>query len=138
MQDAVLLGLGGYKSLKGIITIGLHSNGISFRVMPPFALFHPPLFIPYDDIRGWRTTWYLDAHSIELEFLDAPAVKMIVPAAQAEWMQTHSGRRMVLHDTEPPAGKAGRGWYAFVLVSASFSLLMLASIVVIALVQAVT
>jgi hypothetical protein len=125
MQNGVLLGLSGYNSVKGIINIGVHPNGISFRIMPPFSLFHDPLFIPYGDIRGWKTTWYLDSRSVELEFRNAPDVKMVVPADQAEWMQKFAGQKMVLHDATPPDGKAGRGWYAFVLIYAVISLLML-------------
>jgi hypothetical protein len=125
MQNGVLLGLGGFNSVKGIINIGVHANGLSFRIMPPFSLFHEPLFVPYDDIRGWRTTWYLDSRSIELEFRNAPEVKLVVPVDQAKWMQKFAGNRMVLKDEPPPGGKAGRGWYAFMLVSAGISLAML-------------
>jgi hypothetical protein len=135
MQNGVLLGLSGYNSVKGIINIGVHPNGISFRIMPPFSLFHDPLFIPYDDIRGWKTTWYLDSPSVELEFRKAPDVKMVVPAEQATWMQKFAGHKMVLHDAAPPNGKAGRGWYAFALVGAAISLLMLVSLPIILLMR---
>ncbi len=126
LQSAVLLGLGGFNSLKGMVTFGLHETGLSMRVLPPFSVFHSPLFIPYDDIRGWKTTWYLDAKSAELEFHRAPEIKMIVPAEQAEWFRKYAGSNLVLRDVVPPHGKAGRGWYAFSLVSACISLAMLA------------
>ena len=135
MQNGVLLGLSGYNVVKGILNIGVHANGISFRILPPFSLFHRPLFIPYDDIRGWRTTWYLDSPSVALEFRNAPDVKMVVPADQAEWMRKFAGQKMVLHDTTPPNGKAGRGWYAFALASAGISLLMLVTLAVILLMR---
>ncbi len=135
MQNGVLLGLRGYETVKGILNIGVHATGISFRIMPPFALFRDPLFVPYDDIQGWRTTWYLDSRSVEIQFRNAPEVKLIVPAEQAAWMQKFAGQKMVLHDTTPPNGKAGRGWYAFALTSAGISLLMLVTLAIILLVR---
>ncbi len=126
MQSAVLLGIGGYNSLKGILTIGVHDRGVSLRVLPPFSLFHDALFIPYGDIRGWRTSWYLDVQSIELEFTGVPAIKMVVPADQAEFIGSFAGRKMTLSAAEPPQGKAGQGWRAFALVHAGLSLVMIA------------
>lgn len=124
MQSAVLLGFGGYNSLKGILTIGVHKTGVSFRVLAPFALFHSPLFIPYGDIRGWQTTWYLDAPSTELEFSRAPGVKMVVPTDQAEWIGSHAGHRMILRTDSPPNGKTGQGWRAFILINLGLYLIM--------------
>lgn len=130
LQSVVLLGLGGYNSLKGIVKTGVHQDGVSFRVMAPFSLFHAPLFIPYSDIRGWKTTWYLDAPSTELEFRNAPDIKMVVPADQAEWIQSYSGQKMQLRGISPPNGRAGRGWHAFAVVSAVLGFLSLISLVV--------
>lgn len=125
LQSAVLLGLGGFNSLKGILIIGLHETGVSLRILAPFSVFHSPLFIPYEDIRGWKTTWYLDAKSTELEFLRAPAIKMVVPADQAQWIRKYAGHQMVLRDVDPPLGKAGRGWHAFSVVHACIGLVMI-------------
>ncbi len=124
MQSAVLLGLGAYSSLKGLLTISVHETGVSLRVIPPFSLFHTPLLIPYKDIRGWETSWYLDAPSTELEFLCAPGVKMVMPADQAEWIRRFSGQKMVLRDIPPPNGKAGQGWRAFILTYAGIMIVM--------------
>ena len=126
MQSAVLLGLGGFNSLKGLLLIGVEPSGVSFRVLPPFSLFHAPFFVPYADIRGWDTSWYLDARSTELEFSRAPGIKMVMPAEQAEWIGSFAGHRMILNEACPPKGKAGRGWHAVALVHASISLIMIA------------
>lgn len=126
MQSVVLLGLGGYNSLKGIVTIGVHETGVSLRVLPPFALFHVPLFIPYSDINGWQTTWYLDASSTELELRRSAGVKLVVSTELAEWIQSFAGYKMLLRDTAPPRGKAGRGWYAFAVGNAVLGMVMVA------------
>ena len=125
MRSAVLIGLGAFNSLKGILTISLHANGVSFRVMPVFALFHKPLYVPYSDIHGWGTTWYLDARSSELMFRRAPEVKMVLPADDAAWIQSRAGHKMVLRDVSPPQGNAGRGWHAVTVVHAAVSLAMI-------------
>lgn len=125
MQSGVLLGLGGFNSLHGILNIAVHDKGVSFRVMAPFSLFHDPLFIPYRDIRGWQTSWYLDAPSVEFEFEGVPAIKMVMSAEQAEWIASFAGQRLTLHTVEPPGGKSGQGWRALNLVHAGVSLVML-------------
>ena len=127
LQSAVLLGLGGFSSLKGILKVGVHDTGISLRIIAPFSLFHTPLFIPYGDIQGWVTTWYLDSRSIELTFRRSPKVKIVVPADLAEWIAARAGQKVELHAVRPPHGNAGRGWFAFALVSAALGLLMISS-----------
>ena len=122
MRSAVLIGLGAFNSLKGIITITVHERGVSFRVMPLFALFHHPFVVPYSDIRGWKTTWYLDARSSELEFRCAPDVKLVLPAEDAEWIRSHADHEMTLSDLRPPQGNVGQGWHAVLVVQAFASL----------------
>lgn len=123
MQSAVLLGPGGYNSLKGIVTIGRHETGVSFRVMAPFSLFHSPFFIPYADIKGAKARWYLDAPSTELEFTNAPDVKMIMPEEQAEWLQRHAGDVKFLNTMGP--ARAASGWRTFIIGCAVFQLVMI-------------
>lgn len=130
LQSAVLLGMGGFNSLKGILKIGVNEKGVSFRVMKPFSLFHAPLFIPFADIRGWKTSWYLDAPSTELEFRRAPEIKIVVPSEQAEWIQSMAGQKMMLRDVPPPRGKAGQGWRTFIIVHGGIMLVMAAVILV--------
>ncbi|MEQ8825379.1 MAG: hypothetical protein RIC14_13500 [Filomicrobium sp.] len=125
MQSVVLYGQVGYNSLKGILSIGVHNDGVSFRVMAPFALFHEPLFIPYREIRGWNTSWYLDSRSVELEFASAPDIKMIMPVEQVEWIKSYSNQRMAVSSNTHPAGEGASGWHAFAVVSAGVSLVML-------------
>lgn len=125
MRSAVFIGLGAFNSLRGVITIGIHERGVSFRVMPLFSLFHDPFWVPYRDIRGWKTTWYLDAPSSELEFRRAPDVKLVVSADDAAWIQRHSGHAMPLSDQPPPHGSAGRGWHSLALGHAFAALIVI-------------
>lgn len=125
MQSVVLLGLGGFNSLNGIVTLGVHETGLSLRILLPFSLFHSPLFVPYGDIEGWKTSWYLNAPSAELEFSRAPLVKMVMPAEQAEWIQDFAGRKVIFHEEMSPAGSAGRGWRFLLLIYGAVSIGML-------------
>ncbi|MDJ0613975.1 MAG: hypothetical protein QNJ29_09880 [Rhizobiaceae bacterium] len=126
LQNAILLGLGGYNSLKGIVNIGVSKSGIALSILKPFSLFHAPLFIPFSDIRGWSTTWYIDGKSSELNLTNAPDVKIVMPREQVEWIRSYSGGAMQLSDESPPQGKAGRGAYFFVLINAIIALIALA------------
>ena len=115
MQGGVLIGLGGFDSLHGILNISAHETGVGLRMLLPFSLFRRPLFIPYGDIEGWVTTWYLDAPSTELTLRRAPDVKVVISRDKAEWLAGYSGRKLTLNDVPPPQGKAGQGWHRFVL-----------------------
>lgn len=122
MRGAVLIGPVAYESLHGIVNVSAHATGIGLRMMLPFSLFRKPLFVPYADIEGWATTWYLDAPSTELTFRRAPDVKVVIARELAEWLAGYSGRKLTLHDAPPPQGKAGQGWRWFVLGSILFML----------------
>ena len=115
MRGAVLIGPVAHESLHGIVNISAHETGIGLRMMLPFSLFRKPLFVPYGDIEGWETTWYLDAPSTELSFRRAPDVKVVISKELAEWLAGFSGRKLVLNNAPPPQGKAGQGWRRFVL-----------------------
>lgn len=84
MQSGVLIGLGEFESLYGILNISVHETGVGLRILLPYSLFRTPLFIPYSDVQGWVTTWYLNAPSTELSLRRAPDVKITMPAEQAE------------------------------------------------------
>ncbi len=129
MQDAILVGMGAYNTIKGILTIGVCSNGISLRLLPPFSLFHSPLHIPFSDIQGWGTSWYLNDKSTEIQLRNAPDVKIIMPTEQVKWIDSIAGGLFSLTDENPPEGKAGRGAYAFVLINAAFGIIMVASMI---------
>lgn len=125
MRSVVLIGMGAFNSLKGIVTIGVHANGVSLRVMPVFSLFHTPLFIPYSDIQGWQTTWYLDSNSNELQFRRATEVKLVLPEDDTKWIKSHAGSKMMLRDAAPPRGNVGRGWRTLLVAHALVSLAIL-------------
>ena len=126
MQSAVLVDGYGFNSLKGILKIGLHAKGVSLRVMKPFSLFHAPLFIPYGDIQGWETSWYLDASSTELEFARSPKLKVVMSEDQARWIQSYSGRDMKLAEKGRPSESPVPIWNVFALIGAGASMGMLA------------
>lgn len=86
--SCVLYGGGvGTNSYRGLIILGVHDNGVSLRLTPPFNGFHRPIFVPFDHIAGWQQSWYLDATSIELTLRQVPDIKIIMPAEQVTWLQ---------------------------------------------------
>lgn len=102
-QTIILYGMRpGGNILKGVFTIGVEEEGIAFKSLWLFAPFHEPLFIPFDDIKGWNQTWYLNDKSVELEFARAPEVKMLLAASEFQWIREFAGRRLEYrHDQSP-------------------------------------
>ncbi|MFY0612087.1 MAG: hypothetical protein JXQ99_11215 [Hyphomicrobiaceae bacterium] len=123
MRTAVLIGLGVTRSFPGCVAIGIHERGVSFRVIPILSMFCKPLFIPFRDISGWDTTWFLNAKSSELHFRRVEEIKMVLPAEDAEWIRGRGGNKMALNSFPPPQGNAGQRWRAVYL---TYSFLMIA------------
>jgi hypothetical protein len=44
-------GFGQWTSYGGVLTVGANSRGLYLAVMPLFRVGHPPLFIPWEDVR---------------------------------------------------------------------------------------
>lgn len=118
MQNGIIYGLGGVsQSYSGILSIGVFANGIGFKVVQPFGLFHTPLFVPFDQIKAWNQDWYINADSVELEFPNAPEVKIIMPKDQIDWIheQSRGGLAMPMdaspNQTDIGLWKALAGFY---------------------------
>lgn len=79
------------KSYAGIISIGLHDDGVALRPNRFLAPYQSPIFIPYADISGWRQEWYINAQSAELSFSKAPEIRLIMPRKQVDWMLSLAG-----------------------------------------------
>ena len=61
--------------------------------------------------------------------LKTPDVKIIMPTEQVKWIRSNTNGAIVMSESASPDGKAGRGAYAFVLITSAFILLMLGSLV---------
>ena len=72
------------------LTVGVHEKGISLRLLPPFSLQCPPLFLPFSDMTCRRTDWFLshDVFAIKLAEVD---VDIIVSHRLWTWMQSQCG-----------------------------------------------
>jgi hypothetical protein len=116
-----------FVSYKGFLVISLHGDGFAIKPMNLFSLFHKPLFIPYADVEGWRTQWYLDSKSIELTFAKAPAVKLVMPEEQVQWI---AGRGAItVRDAQTPHEAKPHFWYWLVIVNGVLGLGVLAYVV---------
>ena len=129
MRSAVVYKKGGaFKSYKGLLTIGLYEDGFAMKPMRLFSLFHKPIFIPYEDVEGWREQWFLDGGSIELTFAKRPDVKMIMPESQVRWIEARGQGRMAVRDMDSPYNAKPKFWYALILVNALFGVSLLSYI----------
>jgi hypothetical protein len=56
-----------FTNYGGVLTIGANSQGLYLAVLPPFRLWHPPLFIPLGHIRkAPRKAYHLFSTPLEL------------------------------------------------------------------------
>lgn len=126
-QHAVAYGRGiASRSYNGLLTIGVHEQGIALRIVPPFSIFQKPLFIPFADIKGWKQIWYLNSKSYELEFESAPEVKLVMPASQISWLQEASRGQFAVFNQHSPHKQRPNLWYVIIIIQALMALGLLA------------
>ncbi len=88
MQTIILTGGNvGWNSYKGIATVAVTSEGLLFRIMPLFSIFHPPLLVPFRDISVAPKKWYLVGKTFQLTFAGVEDVQMIVHSELIEWIE---------------------------------------------------
>lgn len=100
------------RTYKGVVSIEIHFDGFALMPMQWLIPFHDPVFIPYRDIKGWTQDWYIDGKSVELEFSQAPGLRIIMPKSQLDWIKQTSGRSLSMSSERPPNGRgpwASRG-----------------------------
>lgn len=114
-----------FNSYNFILTIGLHQDGVAVKVFGPSSVFSDPIFVPYNEIKGWNQTWYLNAKSVELQFDKMPDLKFVMPKDQVEWMQQLSGSAINLANHQSPNNAKPVRWYAAVIVISVASLLVI-------------
>ena len=122
MQSGVLVSGSGYNSIKGILNLWAHEDGVSMSIMMPFSAFHKPLFIPYEDIIVSEATWYLDGESLELEFKQCPGVKFVMPKEQVEWLDGFGREKLDMENVVYTKSWAKKGWHTFAMVHAGLML----------------
>lgn len=129
MQNAVSYGVGGAsRSYNGILTIERHDTGVALRILPPFSIFHAPIFIPFTDIIGWNQQWYLNSKSVEIEFLRAPNVKFVMPLSQIEWLYEGSKGQFELTDKCSPYQQRPVIWYTIIIAMGILTAILAAAV----------
>ncbi|MFK7818863.1 MAG: hypothetical protein AB8G99_09095 [Planctomycetaceae bacterium] len=87
MQTVILVGGDiGWNSYKGITTVGVTREGISLRLMAPFSIFHPPLLVPFRDIRIEPKRWYLLGKTFQLTLTGVTDVQLILHDELVDWI----------------------------------------------------
>lgn len=78
-----------HHSYSGIVTVGVSRTGVHFSLLPPWSIFHQPLFIPYSDMTGSERRWYL-FNAIEIETRKAGNIRMVVYPELWQWIEKHA------------------------------------------------
>lgn len=93
LQSVILLGGGGrftYTGYVSVTTVSLTEDSLRLRLMFPWSIHHPPLTIPFTELRVAQTDWYLNTESFELTAEKVPAVQIIVTGALLEWISANA------------------------------------------------
>jgi hypothetical protein len=79
--SSVKVGSGNY---SGCVTLGANSDGLSLAVMVLFRVGHPPLFIPWADLKPRIKKMWIFGEWLEFEVKRTPHVKLSFAMAVAK------------------------------------------------------
>ena len=112
MQSASMRGVG-YRSC---LTIGTGVEGLYIAVLFLFRVGHPPLFIPWNDIKIRRKK-ILGFPLLVLKFARAPAVALTIPQWLEDFLADSIAGRLPFEIPEEAAAKpSGRNWYWLMVI----------------------
>ncbi len=91
MQTVILVGGDiGWNSYKGIVKVGVTSEGILLQLMPPFAIFHPLLLIPFRDCHIEPKRWYLYGKTVQYTLDAVSDVQLIIHDDLQAWIESQA------------------------------------------------
>lgn len=74
------------------VRISVCEDGLALRVVPPFSVGAPPLFLPYAEMEVRRTDWYLNSGSFSIRMRRGAGVELIVDDELFSWIQKYTDR----------------------------------------------
>lgn len=83
--------LGGWVGYNGALTTGADPTGLFLAVWPLFRLGHPPLFVPWDEIRASREQRFF-GDVVALRFAAEPGAVVRISQRLADRLARDSGR----------------------------------------------
>ena len=123
MQNLLLYSKGDFaRHYPGLVTFGVFPNGLGIRFMPILGAFHDPIFVPYEDIKGWHQTWYINAKSVELSFAKIPELRIILPASQVAWIAAQGYGNIPVSPEKPPTNNWPYATYFSALILFAMSI----------------
>lgn len=85
--------IGGLANYSGMLTLGADPMGLHLAVALPFRVGHPPLCVPWSDVRAREVRSWL-SQPVELEFAKAPNTTLRIAGHLARSLIEASGARV--------------------------------------------
>ncbi|MCH9809139.1 MAG: hypothetical protein K0U74_15545 [Alphaproteobacteria bacterium] len=90
MQRVIVHGDGfAHNNYGGIVTVGVSRSGVHVKLLPPWSVFHQPLFIPYSDISVTERHWFL-FNAIEIKTRKAGNMRMVIYPELWQWIEDYA------------------------------------------------
>jgi hypothetical protein len=74
------------------VTIAVCEDGLSLRMIPPFSIGAPPLFLPFAEMTIQRTSWYLNSGSFLIRMARGDCFELIIDDGVMSWLQANSDK----------------------------------------------
>jgi hypothetical protein len=80
----------GWNNYGGVTLIGVNARGMTVRLLPPFSVFHRPLFFRFDQVAIAPTRWlFQDAYETQLP--DSSGIRIVINGVAARWIEKNGG-----------------------------------------------
>ncbi len=74
------------------VSVAVCEDGLALRIVPPFSVGAPPLFLPFAEMQVRRTNWYLNSGSFLIRMERGAGVELIVDDELLGWIQANTDK----------------------------------------------
>jgi hypothetical protein len=92
LQAIVAVGGGAAWSYYPAVTVEILADGLCVRSFPPFSIYAPPLFLPFEEMTVRETSWHLNARSYAIVMERGAGVELIVDDRLLGWIRENTDR----------------------------------------------
>ncbi len=80
-----------YRQYPGVI-LAVYDEGLALKLVPPFNIHCPPLFLPFGEMEVEQTYWALWPEPFAIRMRQLPDVDIIVGRDTVRWLRGHIDR----------------------------------------------
>lgn len=78
-----------YHRYQACVAVGVCETGMILRLQGPYATFHPPLLLPFEEMSVKPKKWFLIS-AFEITMMQTPSVHLVVYPSILKWLDENA------------------------------------------------